>query len=81
METEFVTDGEERKSACDLADQLVEAATGDLWTACEAVIYAYRFDGIMTRAEVDALKAATTDVKEIGGGWYEAADGTTIYSP
>ena len=55
MKTEFVIDGEERKSACDLADQLLDSATGDLRTACEAVIYAYRFDGIMTRGEVDAL--------------------------
>ena len=54
--SEFVIDGEERAAACDKAELLLETTTdAEVIKACEAVLYAYRYDGIMTKSMVDAL--------------------------
>ena len=57
MANELISNGDERQAACDKAELVLELdyITAEQQVAAEAVIYAYRFDGIMTADEVAKL--------------------------
>ena len=58
----FINDMDARQAACDLAELIAETAEpgSKRATAAGAVLYAYRYDGIMTADDVSAMESDDT---------------------
>ena len=58
----FINDMDARKAACYRAERIAETADpgSKQATAAEAVLYAYRYDSIMTADDVSAMESDDT---------------------